>query len=294
MNPFRSILAATDFSDDARNACRRAAHLASEHQASLELLHVISKPALALLHDLFPQSGGAETRLSADAQQALAAIVTEIAQAHGVAATIRVQVGTVVAEIQAAMARTDLLVLGSRGTSPLRDFILGTTAERLLARCTRPALVVKQATPTPYRRVLAAIDFSPYSAAVIAAATRIAPQAELQVCHAFDVPFEGKLWMAGVSDEQINNYRIQARQAALSAISALVATLPETRKRHVLPAVVRGDAARVVLDQETQSAADLIVIGKQGRSALEELLLGSVTRHVLSDSKCDVLVVNAK
>lgn len=34
----------------------------------------------------------------------------------------------------------------------------------------------------------------------------------------------------------------------------------------------------------------LIVVGKQGASALEELLVGSVTKHVLNESQCDVLV----
>lgn len=36
--------------------------------------------------------------------------------------------------------------------------------------------------------------------------------------------------------------------------------------------------------------ADLIVMGKHGRSALEELLLGSVTEHVLAYSGCDVFI----
>jgi nucleotide-binding universal stress UspA family protein len=59
-------------------------------------------------------------------------------------------------------------------------------------------------------------------------------------------------------------------------------------------AVERSDATHVVLDKETEYNADLIVIGKQGRSALEGFFLGSVTRHILSNSKCNVLVVHEK
>jgi len=35
---------------------------------------------------------------------------------------------------------------------------------------------------------------------------------------------------------------------------------------------------------------DLVVLGKHGRSAAEDLLLGSVTKHVLAEGRSDVLV----
>ena len=56
----------------------------------------------------------------------------------------------------------------------------------------------------------------------------------------------------------------------------------------------RGNVSRVMLAQEEQLSADLIVIGKHGRSMVEEWLLGGVTRHVLAGSKCDVLVVHER
>ncbi|MNF17923.1 putative universal stress protein [compost metagenome] len=54
--------------------------------------------------------------------------------------------------------------------------------------------------------------------------------------------------------------------------------------------VVHGDAAWRIVEQELELDCDLIVVGKQGESALEELLVGSVTKHVLNESQCDVLV----
>ncbi|NTV95478.1 MAG: universal stress protein, partial [Thiobacillus sp.] len=47
-----------------------------------------------------------------------------------------------------------------------------------------------------------------------------------------------------------------------------------------------------VLEQEELQAPDLIVVGKHGRHAGEELLLGSVTKHVLAEARCDVLVIH--
>lgn len=290
MKPIRSLLAATDFSDDAQNACRRAMLVAREQKAKLELLHVISGTSLSMLQGFFPDAAAS---IAANAGQALENLRAELSS-DGLTVKATVQEGKVTTEILAAMPRADLLVVGARGSSPLRDLMLGSTAERLLARATCPALVVKQPAVEGYRRVLTPVDFSPYSATVLATAAAIAPAAEIHICHAFDLPFEGKLWLAGVADDEINRYRTEARRQALADIQQLIEGLPALKQRTALPAVMRGDPARVILEQETACGADLIVIGKQGNSALEEFLLGSVTRHALADSKCDVLVVNVR
>ena len=52
----------------------------------------------------------------------------------------------------------------------LRDAILGTTAERLVARCECPILVVRRAPQEEYRKLLAAVDLLPGSENVLAIA----------------------------------------------------------------------------------------------------------------------------
>lgn len=42
---------------------------------------------------------------------------------------------------------------------------------------------------------------------------------------------------------------------------------------------------------EQELSSDLVVIGKHGSHVVEELLLGSVTKQVLAESQCDVLVI---
>jgi len=66
--------------------------------------------------------------------------------------------------------------------------------------------------------------------------------------------------------------------------------LPDVSHRTCL--IERGDPSPVILAQALAQTADLIVLGKQGRSRAEELFLGSVTRHILAGSTCDVLVVS--
>ena len=282
MPPPGAIVAATDFSDDAGNAVRRAAMLASRHGATLELLHVVSRPALDALREWVP--AGAAERLVDEARRAL----DETAAAAGAPATARLALGDVLDEILAACARASLLVVGARGLNPLRDAILGTTAERLAGRCAAPILVVRATPRAEYRRVLVALDLEAGSAGLVEAALRIAPGALLAAAHAYDVPFEGALQRAGVSAAAVDRHRIEAAAKARAAVEALGAAAGAAG---IVPMIERAHPARHVVDSQRSLGADLVVIGKRRRGAIESVLLGSVTRHVLADAEADVLVV---
>ena len=184
---------------------------------------------------------------------------------------------------------TALLVMGARGAGFLRRMVLGSTSERLLRRTTRPILVVRQTPHEPYRRVLVALDFSPWAAHAITLARRVAPHARLLLVHAYQVPFEEKLRYAGVDAATIDLYRQQARADASQRLLALSRAngLQHTDwEAHV----VEGEASLRILELEQEQDCDLVVLGKHGQSATEDLLLGSVSKHVLAEGSTDVLV----
>jgi nucleotide-binding universal stress UspA family protein len=52
-----------------------------------------------------------------------------------------------------------------------------------------------------------------------------------------------------------------------------------------------GSAADIICSTAKSWNADLIVLGRRGRSGLTELLLGSVSNHVMHHAPCSVLVV---
>ncbi|RPH59454.1 MAG: universal stress protein, partial [Burkholderiales bacterium] len=116
--------------------------------------------------------------------------------------------------------------------------------------------------------------------------------AQIDVLHAFEVPFESKLRFAGVADDEIHRLRQHARARAVDRVAKLVADAGVDATR-VQRRVEHGYAPRVIVDAARHWDADLIVIGKHGESIVEDLLLGSVTLHVLGEARCDVLVVSA-
>ncbi|MGQ9686365.1 MAG: universal stress protein [Thiobacillaceae bacterium] len=293
MNRSKRILAATDLSAPARHAVARAYRIAGETGAALTLIHVLCQGAMEQLRRLLGASSATvEQRLMDEARERLTALAAELAPPQGSPAGITLATGRVLAAIldQADVLDADLIVLGARGEGYLSRLLIGTTAERLLRRSTRPMLVVKQTPRAAYRRVLVPLDFSAWSIQALRLAQAVAPSAELVLFNAYEAPFESKLRFAGVEEETLGRYLNAARQEALDRIKALAAEagLVSAQLRFD---VQHGDPSRLILVQEQELDCDLIVMGKHGQGMLEELLLGSVTKHVLAESTGDVLVV---
>ncbi|MGC3976205.1 MAG: universal stress protein [Nitrospira sp.] len=154
-------------------------------------------------------------------------------------------------------------------------------------------VVVKRPPRALYGQVIVPVDFSAYSAPALRISRLIAPAARITIVHAFRVPFEGKLRMAGAAENSILAYSEEEREEGVKKIKELIRSSGDDACR-MSYMVEQGDISRMLLAQEQKCSADLIVIGKHGRSIVEEWLLGGVTRHVLAGSICDVLVTHER
>jgi nucleotide-binding universal stress UspA family protein len=150
--------------------------------------------------------------------------------------------------------------------------------------------MVRQTPHEPYRRVLVPVDFSPWSAMAIKLALQAAPRATLILMHAVEVPFEGKLRLAGVDDKLVGRYRDAARSEARQKLQALAEDAGLAADRYRLVAPDGASPWMQIVQQEQEHDCELIVIGRQGRHAVDELLLGSTTRMVMSECSADVMV----
>jgi nucleotide-binding universal stress UspA family protein len=315
--PLQHVLAATDFSAAAQLAVQRAARIARWHGATLHLLHAVGGGTLEELRSWL----GAATPVPEQLLDAARDELAQLAQALGTAAVandagLTVSAGTADADraavpgalsvachvgagsVPAEMLRcaeallADLVVLGARGAGTLRRLVLGTTADRLLRQLHQPVLVVRNPVQRPYARALVAVDFSRWSAPAVQAARRIVPGVPLVLLAVTQVPFEDKLHFAGVQEPTIAHYRRRARAQALQGLHALAHDLGLPAAAWT-PSVMEGEAWQRIVQAEQELGCDLVVLGKQGRSAAEDLLLGSVTRHVLAEGSADLLVCTA-
>ncbi|MFP5222523.1 MAG: universal stress protein [Acidobacteriota bacterium] len=294
MSQLNRILAATDLSAPARHAAERAAQVSKDTSAPLDLIHVANlQPLERLRQFLGATSGELERQVLDVARQSLHDLAGSLRRRFGVEAGIHVAAGTLLDELSRSSDElgVDLLVCGAKGESIVRRLFLGTTALRLLSLTTRPVLVVKLPPHESYRKILVPVDFSPSSMRAIRHARSVAPQAELVLVHAYDVPFKRQLRYASSSmqEDSLDLYQMVARQEAIKKLDALceeAGLSSQITHRFVL----HGEPTLRIIEMEQKMDCDLIVMGKHGESRLNELLLGSVTKQVLAESQGDMLI----
>lgn len=279
MGTIRSVLIATDFSAEANAATRRAARIAAETGLHGIVAHVLPGP-------LPPQE---HLNAVARAEAALGVVAAEL-QSEGLRFEPRLTTGYVAGELARMAENFDLVVAGARGEDLLRDFVLGRTSLRLVRESPRPVLIVKRGADTPYRRILAAVDFSAPSLAAASCGLQLAPHAHIELVNAFEVPFESALRRAGVDEDHVQLYRVRAGDDAMKAMHEFASGLPIAPEQMSMLAL-HGYPARVISARAAQTGAELIVIGKHAAGVVERTLIGSVSLQVLEIAACDVLVV---
>lgn len=289
MSSILSILVATDLSVDASHAVRRAALLAYAHGARLHIVHVIDTAGFK------PMGPGSLRRLDVDsratqAREALRCLVLEVSATFDLTASVEVATGDPFETLMRAAESADLVVLGQRGRRRLKGWHEGRTVDRMLRICRRPVLVVKTPAQAPYRRVLVPIDFTPTSDAALRVADRMRGENDLHVFHALQSNREAVLRDADVPEPVIRESRLMEEGALNARMHSSVTGLGvnSTTARYAL---AYGPAERSALLHAQGLGADLIVVGRQGRSALAGFLLGSVSRRILREANCDVLIV---
>lgn len=142
------------------------------------------------------------------------------------------------------------------------------------------------------QRVLAALDFSTVTRAVVAQAASLAEAygAELTLMHAAapDPAFVGY----DVGPQTVRDARARTLRTEHREIQALADEL-RGRGLRAKALLVQGAAVETILREARDLGADAIVIGSHGHGALFNLLVGSVAQGVLRDAPCPVVVIRA-
>lgn len=286
MKPITSILAITDFSGDGNDAVRRAALLAHEHDAVLKIMHVPTtrRP----LREWLLPSSSIDLR-AAQARASLRDLALEITGRHDVAVTAEVGAGQPVEALLQAARQADLVVVGGR-RARLTGWLEGRALSRVLSSGGRPVLTVKASVDTSYRRGIVPIDFTASSDAAIRAAAGLLGESRLHLFHAINAHEIGVLRHLDIPAHVVRDHRQRQKAGAVARMRGRAAQLGLNGTRMGF-AADHGHPVWSALRQAAALGADLIVAGTQARSALSGLLLGSVSRRLMSESVCDVLVV---
>lgn len=295
MSHIKNILAATDFSSASMLAVDRGFMLAHANHAKYSLIHALGSDMQQALLRVTGSSTSTAALCNSILEQTetqMRELISQCPNGHGLETALIIEPDSASRAISATAKRigADLIVTGAHGGGFVQRVLIGSTPSRLTRQSHCPVLVVKLAAHQPYRRILVAVDFSPISRANILFARDLAPDAHVVMLHTYEVPFEGKMQMAGVSDELIAQYREEARVQAVQHLNNLGKQC-DLMPNQFSVIVQHGETVRNILQAEEKFRCDLIVMGKHGSHATHELLLGSVTKRVLAESLSDVVVV---
>lgn len=294
MPRFRCIVAATDFSAFSELAVQRAALIAQQHGAELHLLHVVRPldlyPSLTLAPEEFSQH---DQDLQQAEQDRLDALTAALISQFGIRVIAATRLGRAHTEIAAyaQAVSADLMVAGVRGENTLMDLLLGSTALRLLRVAPCPVLIVRNPAQEPYRRVLAVVDFSPVSEAVVAHALSLADGAKVETLHVLGSEVEQRLRKAKLAQVDVTDWLARLRTEAEKKLEALLATVEGGAEVGRL--VEPGFAPAAICQCIKESHTGLVVLGRHGYGVgLQDWMLGSVSKDVAFAAECDVLVIS--
>ena len=144
--------------------------------------------------------------------------------------------------------------------------------------------------PVQISRVLAAVDFSDWTPAVLQTAALVARQHQARVVAVYAELFLPPPYFTERGTEAMKEFLEAQRQAAQRHLAGL-ATRQVGADQPLETRVVEAAPAEGILTAAEEAGAGLIVLGTHGRSGLNRLLLGSVAEKVVRQARVPVLSV---
>ncbi len=145
------------------------------------------------------------------------------------------------------------------------------------------------------QKILVAYDGSPQSKEALAWAVDLSLLNKAQVCvakviEAMSIAEMTALYEAGSGDDLVA-YIEEVKETDRRLLEDAIATIGQRKGVAITTALLNGNIAAALIKYAKENEMDMIVAGTKGHGALEGLLMGSVTRHLVSLSPIPVLVV---
>jgi len=270
----RKILVPTDFSEHANNALGLAAEIATETDAELTLLTVVNYPGGTALHTTGVGRGDpAENKyiqeLTEKVQEKIKDLPDDI-DLSDINLKRKVQVGNPFTHISDEITQndTDLVIMGTKGTSGLNEVLIGSNTERVVRHAKCPVISVKE------KISVSNID---------------------NIAFAVDPKIEDELFFSKVKQLQhlfkanlhvvmINTPNHFLREIIAMKLLEDMATrnMFKDYKVYTFSDITEEEGIIYFADQIN---ADLIAMGTQGRTGIAHLISGSIAEEVVNHAK---------
>jgi nucleotide-binding universal stress UspA family protein len=301
------VLLAVDRSRDAKAAAKFLRFLQLPQGAKLSIMHVSEVPKVP--PSFVSYASLSETSLAAAREQLAVEARRLVNDMAGLMEQPTLRIQTIVRdglpqiEILDAIDRkkVDLAVLGTRGLSGLKRFLLGSLSEATLNYAECSVLIVRAPRRARGRgnvkglNIVVGMDNSLEATKAATFMRRIGFPAgtRITLVHVVEKPMHlvqrllplGRPELQQTLAQVADVHKHAGEHFLEKARRQLLRTGLETRT-----ILAEGDAADVLLRTTKRLSADLVVLGSRGLSGVRRIVLGSVSRRVARHAQCSVLI----
>lgn len=195
-----------------------------------------------------------------------------------------------------AVAKDDLLVVGSRGRGGFAGLLLGSVSQQCVQHAGCPVVIVHPPKANKRRKPVGAVTVGVDGSSGSVAALRWAlgearlRKASLRIIHVYAYGYIGgaNRYNMGSMSVDVGDLHRAAEELLESTTHELIASATDL---NISCEVIEGSAATVLVDAVT--ADDLLIVGSRGHGGFSGLLLGSVSQQCVHHSPCPVVIVHA-
>jgi nucleotide-binding universal stress UspA family protein len=201
----RAVVAGIDLTSMGRRVADRARIVAEGIDASLTWVHVLEPMTEAMIDPGL-------ARLTREHQKAVAEKVAAWCRERTkIPVDLEIAKWSPSWELASRSKNAEMVVLGS---STVDAFTAGPVARRVARKATVDTLIVRRQPRVPYRRVVAAVDFSEASRLAVARAVSLFPGAAITALYSLPSRFDPVLAEAGLFEEELDASRAARLEAA--------------------------------------------------------------------------------
>lgn len=265
---------------------RRALEVSKARDVDLHIAHVLDLPGdPSELDDASTFLGQASIAARDQIEAALTAMDVDSSSV-----TIRIKAGPHALCLidLCAQLSPELIVMRAHQKKKISERLLGSTTERVIAAAATPVLVVKTKARKPCKRAVIATNGTDNALDLMRFVARHWSGARLRLMQVVHIPRQLKEAMlrTGAGKVAFADHR---EQLILKAEDHL-RQLKRTSGLSADSVVAKGDPAKTLVAFCQQQNVDLIAMGQAHSNLVRRAFIGSVSRRVLRDADCDVLI----
>lgn len=274
------VVVGVDLTAMGRRVADRARLIGEQSGRPIHLVHVLEPVGEAMINP-----GLAKLMREHQAQEA-ERLNEWITERSSVEVSMEVVKGSPAWELTSRAKKSDLVVVGS---STVDAFTAGPVSSRVARKSSTDVLIVRRQPRVPYRRIIAAVDFSEASRVAVERTIEMFPDADINVLYSLPSRFDPVLARAGLFDVEMES----SRGARLEAARDRMLEFSQDWNGQIRTMVVDGSPSETIDEAVRRRNADLVVVGNRGASATRMVLLGTVAEKLVAHSPCDVYIARS-